>query len=117
MKGAVVSGKTGAASTRPKGARAASHLTGDDRGFRGVFDGLRLLERVSSGTDHQFYPERFERSVVDNGDLLDGPLAEDLDAVLADDDHLFDADALATRGLLGLDGHRHPLLDFDRVVG
>src|SRR3972149_6330638 len=48
----------------------------------------------------------------DLGDLIDGPLAEDFDAVPGDVQHLLDAHALRARGSgVGLESEGNPLLD------
>ncbi len=52
MKGAAVSGKTGDASTRPKGARAASPSTRDGRGF------LHVVELHPEAETTESQPER-----------------------------------------------------------
>ena len=57
------------------------------------------------------------RHRIDYGDLLDREVGDDLDLVLVDDEHLFDADPPAEQlAVLGLEGEHHSGLDLDRVI-
>src|SRR5712672_220887 len=62
-----------------------------------------------------------ERGVAGNrvhhGDLLDRETGDDLDLVLVNDQHLFDAHApLELLAVLGLQGEHHAFLDLDWMV-